>query len=84
MLGYAHVIPWMFRPVLALAGRGLRQQAGKKLRWIHAVRRIVRAGIDATRLGVVVAQITGRGFYAHASDLVSGMYGVVEFRREGM
>ena len=42
-------------PRFGPAGRGLRQQAGKKLRWIYAMRRIVRAGINTARLRVVVA-----------------------------
>ncbi len=39
--------------LLLLSGRRLLQQAGKKFRRINAVRRVVRTGVDTTRLGVV-------------------------------
>jgi len=45
---------------------------------------VVRAGIDATRLGMVVAQITGSSFDTDSGHFVSGMAGVIKFGGKGM
>jgi hypothetical protein len=40
----------------------------------------MRTGINTARLGVIVAQIAGCGFYTYAGYLVSRMCRIVEFR----
>ena len=39
---------------------------------------IVRTGVNATRFGVVVAQVAGCGFYAYASDFLSRVCGIIK------
>ena len=62
--------------------RWLAEQAAKKFWWIHAMGRIVRAGVYATWFGMVVTQIARRCFRTRTRDLAARMRGIVEFDRE--
>jgi hypothetical protein len=64
---------WPSRNLLTLArNRSLVQQPGKEFSRIHAMRRIVRTGIDATRLGILGTQIARSSFLLHHRLFVAG------------
>ena len=48
------------------------------------MRGVMRAGVNATRFGVIVAEITGGCLQTSASNFPSGMIGIIEFDREWM
>ena len=69
---------------LSLRHAGLLEQSGKELRWIHAMRGIVRTGVHAAGLGMVVAQVAGRSLHPGAGDFPARVRGIVEFDWEWM
>ena len=61
---------------------GLLEQPSKKLRRIDPVRGVVRASINTTWLGVVMAQIAGCRLQTGARDFPPRMRRIVQFDRE--
>jgi hypothetical protein len=72
-----------FRVSRISRGRCADERAEKVAR-LDAMRRVVRAGINATRLGVIGAEIARRGFLADHGALAAGMIGIVGLHRERM
>ena len=60
------------------------EQAAKKFQRVHAMRRIVRASIHATRFLVAQAKIARSSFHLHAGDPSSRIRGIVQLNRERM
>ena len=48
------------------------------------MRRIMRAGIDAARLGMFRAEIAGRGFFLHHGFFLPGVLVILGLGGEGM
>src|SRR3974390_3186202 len=60
------------------------ENLSKERAWVHAMCRVVRAGIDATRLFQVRAKIAGRGFLFDDGFLPPHLLGIVGHHFEGM
>src|SRR5713101_1478433 len=64
--------------------RALPHEIRKKLARVHTVRRIVRAGVYATRLLQMGAEIAGSRFLLHGCLLAPGMFRIIGHHFEGM
>src|SRR5258708_38578624 len=60
------------------------QEAAKKLRGVHAMRRIMWTSVHTTRLLMIVAEVAGSRFLSGTSNHAPRMVRIVEFDREGM
>src|SRR5215469_4554299 len=56
---------------------GLAEHLAEELAWIHAVRGVVRAGVDAARLFQVRAEVAGSCLLLDRRFLPAGIFGIV-------